>query len=299
MYKNTMPGTARQKAKSHADARRRLLADMRSDLQKATQAVMLEPTAVAVHDVRVAARRLRAMLRSLRSEANPGAYAQLRFDLTNLGREFADVRTADMHVATVDGLLNDSTRTHAKDRTHLKALLERMATSARRSLAQRMLDPAWQHRLARIGETLESDDLLLKPMHPVKEEYGAMLVASIDESLDELSKRKTSIQALHKQRIRIKSTRYVCETLSDLLGSDTRRLQGRLNKAQDLLGEIHDLHALDHWLSTTSIPTPLAEPLAKLSSKRQTQLLKKFPGNQQELRKCLQRTLKATQRSAA
>jgi CHAD domain-containing protein len=200
------------------------------------------------------------------------------------------VRAADMRVTMVEALLAKRPHTALKDRTTLNALLVRMADSERRAWAQRIPEPAWQQRLLRITAAIASDGLLLKPRRDGGEECRLMLAASIKESRRALRKNKSDIAGLHKLRIRIKSTRYVCEILSPLAAGDTQRLQCCLQKLQDILGDIHDLYALSKWIRTASIPTPLAKPLVKQCGKRQAKLYKKYRRTQSAVCNCLRRT---------
>lgn len=284
-----MLASARSKStKRESDARRQLLSGKWLDLRNTLQRLPRNPAPDAVHDTRVAIRSLRALLRTLRDEVNPPAYAQLRFDLTNLGREFAAIRSADMYGRKLDALLATPAHENSKDYASLQSLLLRRAAAARQSLAQRVLEARWRQRLLRIDATMGDNELLLKPAQPANDEYRAMLVASIEASLRALRKRKTSIARLHKQRIRIKSTRYVCEALARQI--DTRRLQKCLRKTQNVLGDIHDYDALLHWIQRASVPTPLGKRLVKKLRRQVAQLIGEFQEIRPALLKCLRST---------
>lgn len=268
------------------------------ELQKELQQLPNEQSSAAIHDVRVAARRLRALLRSLRSEANPSAYAQLRFDLTNLGREFADVRSADIYERLTENFLADCPDANLKDRASLEGLLGRITTSTRKSLAWRMQEDYWEQRSLRIDRSVRDDGLLLRSVRPVNGEYLSILRDSIAQSVHALRKRKCAVQTLHKQRIRIKSTRYVCEALAPLLGLDVRRAAASLSKAQDLLGELHDSSALIAWLESAPVPQPLLKQLAAAAHSNATANRKRFLRSRPELRKRLRKLAKSLRVSA-
>ncbi len=286
-----MPATARSKSgRRETDARRQLLGEKWLELRDRLQSLPASPELLAVHDVRVAVRSLRALLRSLRDETNPVVYAQLRFDLTNLGREFAAVRTADVHRKTLDALLTNPSDVASKDLANLKALLVRTAAAARRSLALRVLEAEWQQRLSCIDATIGGNEWLLKPIRSANDEYHAMLVVSIEASLRALRKSETGIAQLHQQRIRIKNTRYVCEALASQI--DSRRMRQHLSKAQNILGDIHDLDALLHWIRRAPLPKPLARRVITQLRQRYVQRLEKYRSVRHALLKCLRGAVK-------
>jgi CHAD domain-containing protein len=244
------------------DARLALLRELHTELNTELQHAEHDFDAIAVHDVRVAARKLRVVLRALRDEANPALYAQLKFDLTNLSREFAQVRNADVQLQLAATLLQNNLRVNEKDRRSLVVLLERRVTSARRALARHTQSARWQQCRSRIAKLIGDDELLLLPVRPANKELTEMLIASIDRALA-TDKRSNSVPALHKTRIRIKSTRYMCEALAAPLKLDARKTIGVLCKAQETLGELHDRCVLIDCMKSAPIPAPLLKQLVQ------------------------------------
>jgi CHAD domain-containing protein len=283
---------------SESDTRLTILRDSWSALQNTLPPLTQEVDTDRIHDARVAARRLRALLRSMRPEVNPLAYAQLKFDLTNLGRDLANARTVDVRGRLIESLLAIHPQPNLHDHRGLRKLLERMVETTRKRLVRRVNDNVWQSRITRLRETAAGDELLLHAIREPEDDIRTMLADSIDAASRALRRRKTNLRSLHQQRIRIKCARYVSEALLPRLGSKGRGALSELREAQDILGEIRDLAELVAWLRNFAVPTPLHELLIQRATKLYDKRVKRYVRATPSIKKTLRKILKQTRKTS-
>jgi CHAD domain-containing protein len=176
------------------------------------------PEPAAVHEMRVAARRLRAALRLLRvREFDPAVKAlqdalgqvrdlQLEADWLR-GRDAALERARRARLRKAERVLTQELRKwHSRT---LPALLERAADESAPS--PRKVSKMLRKRLARLEERLEIARARLTP------------------------------QPLHRARVSVKQVRYLLDVARDSLPKRVAALESDLKTLQASLGEIHDV----------------------------------------------------------
>ena len=245
----------------HADPRVSLLRGIWTKLQSSLRLLQFDQSVDGVHEVRANARRLRALLRCMRKEMQPLLCAQLQFDLTGLSRDLADVRNADTQLRWLRELSSATRHLKTQDMLTTITLGERRSVAARRSLLQRMSKPVWNARSARIEHALSDPELLLRPDRLARDIFGSLFRTELKHTARALRGRQSSDRSLHKQRIRVKNARYVLEELRPQVQYDAASELQKLNRAQDVLGDVHDLQLLTTWLQHTPIPHTLQRPL--------------------------------------
>ena len=262
--------------KPHHDLRTSLLLDRWADLSRTLEALDRSVTAEHIHNARVAARRLRSVLRTLQADCQPLRYAELRFDLKFIGHRLGHARTSDMHAVVIDRLLASLHKPHARDERSLRTLLARMTDTEHKSIARHLDSTAWTARVARITAHANIDELLLPAKASEQEELCVLLLATIDKATKVLGKERRSTLKLHKQRIAVKNARYVFEALLPAWRAknpaqfDAERLLTALRDFQDLLGTARDFDATAHWLVAAAIQTPLRESLLEAAREHGT-----------------------------
>jgi CHAD domain-containing protein len=202
-----------------------------------------------VHQLRVALRRLRSVLKAFRPAARGAALEELDEALKGLARRLGPARDWDVFLA---GLAAEAAAALGEDK-RLAAL--RRAVEARRDAAygalRRELDGPNFRRLALHGVAL----LLRRPW---RAEAGADAVAVLDAPLAEfaaplLDKRwrklreggdgiaERSFEELHELRLEAKRLRYAAELFAPLwAGKAARRFLKRLSALQEALGTVND-----------------------------------------------------------
>lgn len=194
----------------------------------------------AVHDYRVALRRLRSALRALRPAWGKGLLVPLEDELKALADATGDVRDEEVLAETLARIdLAEGPRGE----------LSRWGEGRARRLAGARATAARRLAGAELGERLDAvltgvQEALGAPMRrPVG--LPALRNEAIGRLLDEVQKRArgtdaADVDGMHKLRIRIKRLRYAIELLfaDDAPTSAALKLSSKLQKR---LGELHDV----------------------------------------------------------
>jgi CHAD domain-containing protein len=198
----------------------------------------------ALHDFRVALRRLRSTLRGFRAELGDAVPKKLQRRLRDLARTTGAGRDAEVQLAWI--------RDHAGalgrgSRGGLSWLRARLLDRRDRAYAAIGEDVAPQFRRLerRIRRALNRARTDRSPS-PVS--FGAAAARLLREQAAELEQQLGAASstgdeaAIHGARIAVKRVRYLLESLGDV--ADAPPLAARCKKLQDLLGELHDAHVL-------------------------------------------------------
>ena len=196
-------------------AKTRLLLDQVTALERYEAVV---PEKDAVHEMRVAARRLRAALRVLQlRELDPKVKA--------LQDALGEVRDLQLQIDWLQGrdaALGRSTR--ARLRKAEEALRRELRTWHSRTL------PAILEAIA--GSSTPTSRTLSKVLHK--------RLNRLQERMQRARTRPTPA-SLHRLRISAKQVRYLLEVAHDSLPAKVMRLQSDLKTLQTVLGELHDV----------------------------------------------------------
>ncbi|HET8833974.1 MAG TPA: CHAD domain-containing protein [Gemmatimonadales bacterium] len=207
---------------------------------------LLDPTdPTALHDFRVATRRLRSCLQAYRPEIDGSVSRRLRRRLARLARDTTRSRDAEVHLAWErDQAPALSERQRAGLRWHLERLEarrrradRRLARHAARKFAG--LEAGFRRRLERYRLRIERDPARRR------HEAAAVLGSRIRKFAGDLECRLGAVRTMideapaHRARIAAKRLRYLLEPIrSEVDGVEP--LIGKLRELQDALGELHD-----------------------------------------------------------
>ena len=200
----------------------------------------------ALHDMRVATRRLRAALRIFAAGIPTGLHRTLSRKLQWLGRLLGQVRDLDVQLARLDGF---TTAAPAGFRPALGCLREYMEKKRERCRAEMLagLDSPRYVRLLLQLETFAHAPAGGRPRAAAaREPIATAGRRAIKKAFRRLRQRGKGIKAmprpedLHALRMRAKRLRYLLEFLTELSGKPGRRLVRRLTALQNLLGSYHD-----------------------------------------------------------
>ena len=226
------PGFSRRAPSSTADYLRAYVAAQLAELRANERAVRTSDDADAVHDMRVAIRRLRSVLRSARPILDRAWVDALRGELDRYGQLLAAVRDLDVLIerlgaetaeldAGADRLLSPLEQERDRARAELRAAMDdrsyRILIDGVES-ATRFL-PVLRGR--RTVEQLARKEL--KKLRRFKKR------ANLDDD-----------RQLHKLRIRAKRARYAAELAESSRGSRATKFIEAARKLQDTLGEHQD-----------------------------------------------------------
>jgi len=203
-----------------------------------------------LHQVRVAARRLGAVLDLVDSEAYPGHKGRRRalkglVDLLGLPREL------DVHAGYLRAHhLSTRTPCQAAVIEHLLEQVDRGRAKARRTM-HKELDRLRLPDLVRLLQV----PALHQPFQPIslQEAAWSCLEPRVQAALGDLAGQceREDPAALHKSRVRIKKLRYAVEALESTFDAPPEPLLKDLRALQSVLGDHHDLAALEALLWTT------------------------------------------------
>jgi inorganic triphosphatase YgiF len=256
---------------STAVALRRVIAAQLEQLRENDPGTRLGRDPEALHDMRVAIRRMRAALRAF----NEGAAARLRTHLRNelrwLGRVLGAVRDLDVQLENLERHGSALPGTYRDGLEPFRRHLESLRADRRASLLSALDSPRYVRLLVRL-EVFAASKPGRSPrgaqMEPLGRR-GAVLVKKAFKHLRAAGDEAGPIVAperLHNLRLRAKRARYLLEFLADITGKPGRRLAKRLIRVQDLLGIISDsvvaaalvCQYLDESATKTAASTSLA-----------------------------------------
>ena len=231
-----------------ADGSRRLEEAVREQQRLLAAAAALESAGVEdVHRGRVAARRLRSLLKTFRPLLEPRRARLYRVDLRSFARGLAGVREADvrreilMSAATRDGTIPPA------DLEQLASLLEDACIAAREALHRHHREPGWAALLAALERHAAGRHLVVNHAAGLDEVLD-LVVASWRRPVRLLEAEPESIADLHELRLSLKHCRYALEPVADVAPKSTARLLRRLRDAQDCIGEHRDTVLARHWV---------------------------------------------------
>ena len=215
-----------------------------------------------VHGARVAARRLRSMLKTFGPLLDERRARRYRNHLRTFARSLGTAREADVRRTLLLDLAADA-RVTAAERRRLTVLLDDACLASREQLRRHLVEPDW----AALSRALQRDA------------SGSQLYAVRDADLGELvqlaarawrrpvkllRRHPTSTAELHELRLAFKHCRYALEPVADVAPEASARLLRRLRGAQDRIGEHRDTLLAEHLVreNERALGRPLVGRLA-------------------------------------
>ncbi|HEY7216075.1 MAG TPA: CHAD domain-containing protein [Thermoanaerobaculia bacterium] len=225
--------------------------------------------AEALHDFRVALRRLRSCLRAYRDCLDESVPKKLARRLRRLARSSGPGRDAEVQIEWLQGRRAHLSSYHRAGLTWLLARLEERMRDAYAKLAAEVdRDFAEFERELRAHLSVYRTEVHLDPAIPLAtlgETTAGILRSQLAELEDHLSRIADAEdeKEAHQARISAKRVRYLLEPLAEEVpgaGSIVKRFK----TFQDLLGDLHDAHVLE---------LEIAEALENAASERSRKLL--------------------------
>ena len=214
-----------------------------------------------VHQARVAVRRLRSDLRTLRDHLDVAAVGHLRDELKWLGGELGGVRDADV---LLDRLRAQAAALPGVDARAAAGLLRRLAAGREGNRARLLEAMDGDRYLALLDEVVAAagaPPLGKGAKKPAAQELpGAVgrtwkrLRRSVEALGDE-----PEVAALHGVRIEAKRARYAAEASAPVLGRKASRFAKAAAGLQGELGELQDAVVAEAWLREAAGTGPAEE----------------------------------------
>lgn len=198
----------------------------------------------ALHDFRVALRRLRSTIRSLRPHLEARVPRKWRRRLRDLARATTDARDAEVQIAWIRERRNELPRGR---RAGLPWLLAGLAARRDRVYDEIRRDTASE--FDRLDVRLRRSLTTARALRPAAPAFGDVLSGLVREHATELARELGLVRSAedqaesHAARIQTKRLRYLLEPLAGDL-PQVAAIVDRLKRLQDVLGELHDVHVL-------------------------------------------------------
>jgi CHAD domain-containing protein len=214
----------------------RLLGELAQELEaSAARVISGEKDDEAVHDVRVAMRRIRTLLRLARPIYGRFHADAVRRAFTLVMRASGELRDEEVLDETLDGLPVVDTSFDSWRRSR---------TAREKRLRRAMVERVKSGELARAHAMLVA--LVVLPVYPERDvplaKFAKKVLARTQSGVDE--RREASVDdsaALHDLRIAYKELRYTAELFAPALPADLAATAAPAAKFQKRLGEVHDL----------------------------------------------------------
>ena len=214
----------------------------------ATASRFAEASVADVHQGRVAARRLRSLLKTFAPLLDERWARLYRIDLRSLARTFAAVREADVLSDTLLDLARPDAALKATEIQRLAVALEDQRVAARGNLRRHLGEPGWRALAAALAARVDEPPRLVRTDASMTEVLK-LADRSWRKATRLLEKRPATATALHRLRLALKHCRYALEAVADIEPTAASRLLRRLRVAQDRLGTHHDTVAALHWVA--------------------------------------------------
>jgi CHAD domain-containing protein len=219
----------------------------------------------AVHDMRVASRRLRAVLAEHRKMFNKKRMANARDNVRRVTQALGRARELDVAILIMETMRGGEESPVRPAASHALAFLKQQRAAASTDIAaavELIASPAFAQGLEQItGKGAQRRRCYFR--HASRSTFR--LFSRLSETYWDWTQAKTDAQ-LHQVRIAFKKFRYACEIYSELYGPKMKKLINELKDAQEALGNWHDYSVLNDYVnkSTEAAPTPIdIEPLRK------------------------------------
>ncbi len=200
----------------------------------------------AVHDMRVASRRLREAMRLLAPLYPRKEFAESYRWVRGITRALGPVRDADVFVETMSGLgrgLPEAGRT-ATAFVIGRRVGQRQAELAELEKALHDVDfAASSERFSKLVKSPRCAGLGAKPLSAFAHHSLAERIAAVNPLLP-VALVEANIAVQHELRIAVKHLRYAVEVFAPCYGDAFDDIHGVLVNYQDVLGDLHDLHVL-------------------------------------------------------
>jgi CHAD domain-containing protein len=220
----------REPALAHVQA---YLAAQLAEIERNDPIVRLDPDVEALHDLRVAVRRTRAVLRAARDLFDREWVDRLRDDLKWLGGELGPARDLDVLILH----LREEREEVGSEATPIIRRLERERRGARRRAVNALRSDRYLALLDDVRGAVDHPPVQVADV-PLKR-AAATEFKKLRRDVAALGPKPTD-DALHRVRIRGKRARYAAELAEPVAGERARKFVKAAKQFQDAVGEHQD-----------------------------------------------------------
>jgi CHAD domain-containing protein len=223
---------------------RRLLVEQYEAILANDPGVRLGEDIEALHQMRVATRRSRALLRAAHGLVAAEWAEPLREELSWLGGLLGPVRDLDVLLEHLDA---DAAALDGEDVRAFRRLRARLVRERADGRAV-LLEGLDSERYFRLLDTLAGAAHAPAGGYPTPlEEIAGRAFAKLEERVAKLPKTPSDAQ-LHRVRIEAKRARYAAELAAPVLGKSGKKILDAAKELQDVIGEHQDAHVAEERL---------------------------------------------------
>ena len=256
-FANRRPSPATASSRKKATARSVIKDSVTASVQRFVMnlpGLYLDEDIEAVHQVRVAARRLRSNLRTFQPLLDPGWRRHLRSELRAFATRLGPIRDADV---LRERLRRDAALIPELDGDSLKAILadlERERGQARDRMIEALRDERTDRLLDLLDDAARNPRTLSEADRPARK-LLPKLAAKPWRRLRRATRaagRNPPDEVLHDIRLKAKQTRYAADAVEPAVGRPAAAFARAVSQVQETLGDHRDaLNAAD-WLKSRS-----------------------------------------------
>jgi CHAD domain-containing protein len=258
-----------------ARLRERIVA-LQRDLDRAAAALTAQATPKRIHTVRVAARRLDALLHAFERELDSRSVKRYRRALKALIHNLEEAREADVTRRAVARLKREGGDGIRREADALHEQLANDYSSALQRLRSQVADAPWRRRLSSLRRLSIRESLA-----PVNDDPAAgTIIRRVNHARRGLRRAMghagKNAHRLHRLRLKVKRVRYLLEVVGGKasLASESE-LQG-LRRLQDCLGDMHDEENLRDSLRVGRMPRRATHSIIEELKRRKLVHFKEF-----------------------
>jgi len=258
---------------------------------------LLDASVDDIHHLRVAARRLRSLLKTYRPLLDARRARLYRIDLRSFARSLAAVREADVRRDMLIALGRHEPGVTPVEFRRLSVHLEDKCLAARQALRRHLGEPGWA-ALCRALERHAAGERLLVGRDADLDRVLELVHESWRKAVRLLEDEPEDAGELHELRLALKHCRYAVESVADVEPRSAARLTRRLRAAQDAIGDHRDVVLARHWVQSNerSLGRVLTRRLLQLLDRREASLRKQAAARSLKVLPAYRSWRKATRR---
>ncbi len=234
----------------------------------------------ALHDFRVALRRLRSTIRAYDALLEDTVGGKLQKLLRRIARSTGASRDLEVHIEWLSKVETVPKSTIEVARERVRRLEERKQEAD--AAMQQVVDRDFERLHRRMADALARYEGTIDPSHPLGDTTAEAAAARVIPLTTELESNLAAVKTIedqeqaHEARIAAKRLRYVVEPFRKQVAG-AKELVDSLKELQTVLGDLHDLHTLlvemDTWVAEDNTASAEATEHLRAEAHRQRDLL--------------------------
>lgn len=229
----------------------------------------------ALHDLRVALRRLRVWLRIHNLACSDSSAKSLERRLRRMQKWLGPARDADIALVAVQSWPVKSKK-EKRVRAALEKHLQEMSRREREDVAERLHSASWNVLADRVDRYIEQLAKGTPVSEPLIVRLGRAVIRRLARQVRGRYRKLTdrSANELHRLRIAVRRLRYAAEFFERAMEEKTQRIARAARKLQDVLGDIHDVDIITALLQ--KMPEAQKLGIGESLDAHRCKLLKRF-----------------------